>query len=67
MAKRKLAIPLSDALRGIGHEGRVDVRVLINEDTVGAKAFSLLVNTVKAADSCAVEGSQGHKIGRAHV
>jgi quercetin dioxygenase-like cupin family protein len=28
---------------------------------VGAKAFSLLVNTVKAADSCAVEGSQGHK------
>lgn len=61
MAKRRLAVPLSEALRGIGHEGRVDVRVLINEDTVGAKAFSLLVNTVKAADSCAVEGSQGHK------
>jgi quercetin dioxygenase-like cupin family protein len=61
MAKRKLAVPLNEALRGIGHEGRVDVRVLINEDTVGAKAFSLLVNTVKAADSCAVVGSQGHK------
>ena len=61
MEKRKLAVHLDDALRGIGHEGKVDVRVLINEDTVGAKAFSLLVNTVKAADSCKTEGSGGHK------
>jgi len=61
MEKRRLAVHLDEALRGKGHEGKVDVRVLINEDTVGAKAFSLLVNTVKAADSCATKGSAGHK------
>ncbi len=61
MEKRRLAVRLDEALRGKGHGGKVDVRVLINEDTVGAKAFSLLVNTVKAADSCNVEGSAGHK------
>jgi quercetin dioxygenase-like cupin family protein len=60
MEKRKLSVSIDEALRGVGHEGKVDVRVLINEDTVGAKSFSLLVNTVKAADSCAVAGSQGH-------
>jgi len=61
MGKRRLAVHLDEALRGKGHGGKVDVRILINEDTVGAKAFSLLVNTVKAADSCATEGSGGHK------
>ena len=56
MANRKLAVHLDEALRGSGHQGKVDVRVLINEDTVGAKSFSLLVNTVKPADSCAIVG-----------
>lgn len=63
MGERRLAVHVDEALRGSGHGGKVDVRVLINEDTVGAKSFSLLVNTVKAAESCAAEGEQalGHK------
>jgi len=61
MAKRRLSVGLDEALRGKAHEGKVDVKVLINEDTVGAKAFSLLVNTVKPADTCAEKGSKGHK------
>lgn len=63
MQERRLAVGLEDALRGSGHGGKVDVRVLINEDTVGAKSFSLLVNTVKAAESCLneEEGPRGHK------
>lgn len=52
MAKRRLAIHVDEALRGTGHGGKVDVRVLINEDTVGSKSFSLLVNTVKPAGTC---------------
>jgi mannose-6-phosphate isomerase-like protein (cupin superfamily) len=61
MSTRKLAVTLEEALRGRVHGGKVDVRVLINEDTVGAKSFSLLVNTIKADDSCLQEGTQGHK------
>ena len=49
---RKLSVNLDEALKGRGHGGKVDVRVLINEETVGAKSFSLLVNTVKAGDTC---------------
>ena len=65
--KRKLAVHVDEALRGSGHQGRVDVRVLINEDTVGAKSFSLLVNTVKAAESCAIEGeSVPGRLGHQH-
>jgi mannose-6-phosphate isomerase-like protein (cupin superfamily) len=65
---RRLAVGIDEALRGSGHGGKVDVRVLINEDTVGAKSFSLLVNTVKAGDDClnAQEGALGHKHGIEH-
>ena len=61
MEKKKLAVTLEDALRGTVHGGKVDVRVLINEDTVGSKSFSLLVNTIKADDTCLQEGTKGHK------
>jgi mannose-6-phosphate isomerase-like protein (cupin superfamily) len=62
MEHKKLAVHVDEALRGVGHGGKVDVRVLINEDTVGARSFSLLVNTVKAGDSCAAgEEANGHK------
>ena len=61
MSARKLGVTLDQALRGTVHGGKVDVRVLINEDTVGSKSFSLLVNTIKADDTCLQEGTQGHK------
>lgn len=48
MGKRKLSFTVDDAIRGTAHGGRVDVRVLINEETCGSKGFSLLVNTLRA-------------------
>lgn len=61
MAKRKLSFTVDDAIRGTGHGGKVDVRVLINEDTCGSKGFSLLVNTIKAGDSGQSAEALGHK------
>ena len=60
MEKRKLAVTLEEAIKGRVHGGKVDVRILINEDTVGAKSFSLLVNSIKPDDSCLQQGTQGH-------
>lgn len=61
MGKRKLAFTVDDAIRGTAHGGKVDVRVLINEETCGSKGFSLLVNTIKAGDSCQAPETLGHK------
>lgn len=61
MRKRKLSFTVDDAIRGTAHGGKVDVRVLINEDTCGSKGFSLLVNTIKAGDSCRAPDTLGHK------
>ncbi len=58
---RRLAVAPEEAIKGTAHGGRVEVRILINEDTVGARSFSLLVNSIKAGGTCLQEGTQGHK------
>lgn len=57
---QKLAFTMDDAIKGVAHHGKVEVNILINEDTCGAKSFSLLVNKIKPADTCQQEGTKGH-------
>jgi mannose-6-phosphate isomerase-like protein (cupin superfamily) len=54
--EKKYVVPLKDAVTGVLHGKAGTFRVLIDEETSGAKHFSLLVNTMKAG----VEGSE-HK------
>jgi len=46
--QKKLIVPLKDAITGELHGGAGTFRVLIDEETSGAKHFSLLVNTSRA-------------------
>jgi len=46
--KKKLIVPLKDAITGILHGGAGRYRVLIDKEISGAKHFSLLVNTSNA-------------------
>ena len=46
--KKKLIVPLKEAVTGVLHGGAGTFRVLIDEEISGAKHFSLLVNTSNA-------------------
>ena len=48
--KKKFVVPLSDAITGVLHGGAGTFRVLIDEETSGAKHFSFLVNTSNAGN-----------------
>ncbi len=48
MAKKKYVVPLKEAITGVLHGRAGTFRILIDEETSGAKHFSLLVNTMKA-------------------
>jgi mannose-6-phosphate isomerase-like protein (cupin superfamily) len=54
--EKKCVVALKDAVTGVLHGGAGTFRILIDEESSGAKNFSLLVNTMKAG----VEGSE-HK------
>ncbi len=54
--EKKCVVSLRDAVTGVLHGGAGTFRILIDEESSGAKNFSLLVNTMKAG----VEGSE-HK------
>ncbi len=46
--KKKFVVALKDAVTGVLHGGAGTFRILIDEETSGAKHFSLLVNTMRA-------------------
>jgi mannose-6-phosphate isomerase-like protein (cupin superfamily) len=48
MVKKKYVVPLKEAITGVLHGRAGTFRVLIDEETSGAKNFSLLVNTLDA-------------------
>jgi len=48
MAKKKYVVPLKEAITGVLHGRAGTFRILIDEETSGAKHFSLLVNTLDA-------------------
>jgi mannose-6-phosphate isomerase-like protein (cupin superfamily) len=52
--EKKYVVPLKEAISGVLHGGVGTYRVLIDEETSGAKNFSLLVNTTRAG----AEGSE---------
>ena len=58
--ERKLVVSLKDIPVKITHGGAIKSRTLINDETVGAKNFALLVNSVQAGLNCNYTG-QGHK------
>jgi mannose-6-phosphate isomerase-like protein (cupin superfamily) len=45
---RKYVVPLKDAVTGVLHGKAGTFRVLVDEETSGAKQFSLLINTMNA-------------------
>jgi mannose-6-phosphate isomerase-like protein (cupin superfamily) len=45
---KKYVVPLEEAIRGVLHGRAGTFRILIDEETSGAKHFSLLVNTMNA-------------------
>jgi len=46
--EKKYVVPLKDAVTGVLHGKAGTFRVLIDEETSGAKQFSLLINTMNA-------------------
>lgn len=46
--EKKYIVPLNEAVTGVLHGGVGTFRILIDEQTSGAKNFSLLVNTTRA-------------------
>jgi mannose-6-phosphate isomerase-like protein (cupin superfamily) len=48
MTKKKYVVPLKEAITGVLHGRAGTFRILIDEETSGAKNFSLLVNTMNA-------------------
>jgi mannose-6-phosphate isomerase-like protein (cupin superfamily) len=46
--EKKCIVPLKEAITGVLHGGIGTFRILIDEETSGAKHFSLLVNTSRA-------------------
>ncbi len=60
MAKKKYSFTLQDAKEKLAHGGSVTARILLDEESCGAKNFSFLVNTMKAGLNCTYDGV-GHK------
>ncbi len=50
MEKKKYVVPLKEAATGVLHGRAGTFRILIDEQTSGAKPFSLLVNTMTAGN-----------------
>jgi mannose-6-phosphate isomerase-like protein (cupin superfamily) len=48
MGRKKYVVPLKEAITGVLHGRAGTFRILIDEETSGAKHFSLLVNTMTA-------------------
>jgi mannose-6-phosphate isomerase-like protein (cupin superfamily) len=48
MVKKKYVVPLKEAITGVLHGRAGTFRILIDEETSGAKNFSLLINTMNA-------------------
>ena len=46
--EKKCIVPLKEAITGVLHGGVGIFRILIDEETSGARHFSLLVNTSRA-------------------
>lgn len=46
--EKKYVVPLKEAITGVLHGGIGTFRILIDEETSGARNFSLLVNTSRA-------------------
>jgi len=46
--EKKYVVPLKEAITGVLHGGIGTFRILIDEETSGARHFSLLVNTSRA-------------------
>ena len=59
MAKKRFVFPMKEAEGKITHGGAAVFRVLLDEQSCGAKNFSFLVNTMKAGLNCNMTGS-GH-------
>ena len=60
MGTEKYIFPMKDASEKTTHGGAAIFRILIDEESCGAKNFSLLVNTMKAGLNCNMTGL-GHK------
>jgi len=48
MTKNKYIVPLDEAITGVLHGRAGTFRILIDEETVGAKNYALLINTMNA-------------------
>ncbi|HHE73499.1 MAG TPA: cupin domain-containing protein [Desulfobacteraceae bacterium] len=59
MTKNKYIFTLSDAKEKVTHGGAGLFRIILDEETCGAKNLSFLVNTMKAGLNCNTTGS-GH-------
>ncbi|MBW1673479.1 MAG: cupin domain-containing protein [Deltaproteobacteria bacterium] len=65
MEEKKYVFPMWDAKEKATHGGAAICRILIDEESCGAKNFSFLVNTMKAGLNCNVTGL-GHKHDEEH-
>lgn len=63
--ERKLVFSVEDVKEKIAHHGSVIARILVDEETCGAKRFSFLINTMKENLNCYFTGL-GHKHGEEH-
>jgi mannose-6-phosphate isomerase-like protein (cupin superfamily) len=59
MSGKNLVFKVGEVKEKIAHGGSAIVRILINEETCGAKNFAFLVNTMKAGLNCNQTGT-GH-------
>ena len=66
MDSRARILNWSDVEEKVTHGGSATARILLNEDSVGIKAFSLLVNTMKAGLNCAHD-TPGHSHTEEHA
>jgi quercetin dioxygenase-like cupin family protein len=57
--EKKCIVALKDAVTGVLHGGAGTFRILIDEETSGAKNFSLLVNTMRAGAKGAEHKHEG--------
>ena len=66
MAKEAKIMTWSDVKEKTTHGGSATARIILNEDTVGINAFSLLVNTMTAGLNCAHD-TPGHSHTEEHA
>ncbi len=66
MAKEPKILSWDDVEAKPTHGGSATARIILNEDTVGLKDFSLLVNTMKAGLNCAHD-TPGHSHTEEHA